>query len=99
MAQILSPLPGTFYRKPAPDKPAFKSEGETVEVGLELRFDGVDQGARFTKLAWGKRWQLLEEIRQSPGFSSEERRARLFEQCGRRRRVDQLLAVSGERGD
>ena len=70
-----------------------------VEVGLELRFDGVDQGAGFTKLAWGKRWQLLEEIRQSPGFSSEERRARLFEQCGRRRRVDQLLAVSGERGD
>jgi acetyl-CoA carboxylase biotin carboxyl carrier protein len=33
MAQILSPLPGTFYRKPAPDKPACKSEGETVEVG------------------------------------------------------------------
>jgi biotin carboxyl carrier protein len=33
MAQILSPLPGTFYRKPAPDKRAFKSEGETVEVG------------------------------------------------------------------
>ena len=32
MAQF-SPLPGTFYRKPAPDKPAFKSEGETVEVG------------------------------------------------------------------
>ena len=33
MAQILSPLPGTFYRKPAPDKPEFKSEGETVAVG------------------------------------------------------------------
>ena len=33
MAQILSPLPGTFYRKPAPDKPAFKSEGDTVAVG------------------------------------------------------------------
>ena len=33
MAQILSPLPGTFYSKPAPDKQAFKSEGETVEVG------------------------------------------------------------------
>src|SRR5205085_7681413 len=57
------------------------------------------QGAGFTKLGWGKRWQLLEEIRQSPGFSSEERGARLFEQCGRRRRVDHLLAVSGEAGD
>jgi biotin carboxyl carrier protein len=33
MAQILSPLPGTFYRKPAPDKPAFKSEGDSVAVG------------------------------------------------------------------
>jgi acetyl-CoA carboxylase biotin carboxyl carrier protein len=33
MAQILSPLPGTFYRKPAPDKPPFKAEGETVKVG------------------------------------------------------------------
>ena len=31
--QILSPLPGTFYRKPAPDKPPYKSEGDTVAVG------------------------------------------------------------------
>jgi len=33
MAEILSPLPGTFYRKPAPDKPAFKAEGDAVAVG------------------------------------------------------------------
>ena len=33
MAQILSPLPGTFYRKPAPDKPSFKAEGDMVSVG------------------------------------------------------------------
>jgi len=33
MAQILSPLPGTFYRKPAPDKPPFKSEGDSIAVG------------------------------------------------------------------
>lgn len=31
--QILSPLPGTFYRKPAPDKPPFKSEGDQLVVG------------------------------------------------------------------
>lgn len=31
--QILSPLPGTFYSKPAPDQPAFKSVGDTVAVG------------------------------------------------------------------
>jgi hypothetical protein len=33
MAQILSPLPGTFYRRPAPDKPPYKDEGDTVAVG------------------------------------------------------------------
>ncbi|HEX2528214.1 MAG TPA: acetyl-CoA carboxylase [Geminicoccus sp.] len=33
MAQILSPLPGTFYRKPAPDQPPFKDVGDTVAVG------------------------------------------------------------------
>ncbi len=31
--QILSPLPGTFYRKPAPDKPIYKAEGDAVAVG------------------------------------------------------------------
>lgn len=31
--QILSPLPGTFYRRPSPDKPPFKSEGDRVAVG------------------------------------------------------------------
>jgi biotin carboxyl carrier protein len=33
MPEILSPLPGTFYHKPAPDKPAFKSAGDAVAVG------------------------------------------------------------------
>ncbi|WP_119300545.1 acetyl-CoA carboxylase [Dongia deserti] len=31
--QILSPLPGTFYRKPAPDKPPYKSDGERIAAG------------------------------------------------------------------
>jgi acetyl-CoA carboxylase biotin carboxyl carrier protein len=31
--QLLSPLPGTFYRKPAPDKPVYKNEGDEVAVG------------------------------------------------------------------
>ena len=30
---IKSPIIGTFYRKPAPDKPAFKEVGDTVSVG------------------------------------------------------------------
>src|SRR3569623_1093222 len=28
--QIFSPLPGIFYRKPAPDKPDYKSDGDTI---------------------------------------------------------------------
>jgi biotin carboxyl carrier protein len=28
--KIVSPLPGIFYRKPAPDEPAYKSEGDTI---------------------------------------------------------------------
>ena len=31
--QILSPLPGTFYRRPAPGKPDYKTEGDIVAVG------------------------------------------------------------------
>ncbi len=31
--QLLSPLPGTFYRRPSPDKPSYKSEGDAVAVG------------------------------------------------------------------
>jgi acetyl-CoA carboxylase biotin carboxyl carrier protein len=31
--QLLSPLPGTFYRRSAPDKPAYKTEGDVVAVG------------------------------------------------------------------
>ena len=30
---ILSPLPGTFYRKPAPDAAPYKKDGDTVAVG------------------------------------------------------------------
>jgi acetyl-CoA carboxylase biotin carboxyl carrier protein len=28
--QIFSPLPGIFYRKPAPDQPVYKSDGDTI---------------------------------------------------------------------
>lgn len=31
--EILSPLPGTFYRKPAPDQPPFAKEGDVIRVG------------------------------------------------------------------
>ena len=31
--QILSPLPGTFYRRPSPDQPPYKEENDPVSVG------------------------------------------------------------------
>ena len=31
--EIVSPLPGTFFRRPAPDKPQYKEEGDPVAVG------------------------------------------------------------------
>jgi acetyl-CoA carboxylase biotin carboxyl carrier protein len=30
---IMSPIPGTFYRQPAPDQPPFKENGDPVAVG------------------------------------------------------------------
>lgn len=30
---IHAPIPGIFYRRPAPDKPLFKNEGDPVAVG------------------------------------------------------------------
>lgn len=32
-SEILSPVPGTFYRRPAPDKPPYKEAGDRVEQG------------------------------------------------------------------
>ncbi len=30
---VLSPLPGIFYRKPAPDQPPYKNQGDAVTAG------------------------------------------------------------------
>lgn len=31
--KVITPIPGTFYRKPSPDKEVFVNEGDTVEIG------------------------------------------------------------------
>lgn len=31
--EVQSPLPGTFYRKSAPDAPPYKKEGDVVAIG------------------------------------------------------------------
>jgi biotin carboxyl carrier protein len=30
---IEAPIPGTFYRKPAPDQPVFKTDGDSIAIG------------------------------------------------------------------
>ena len=30
---VPAPLPGTFYRRPSPDQPPFKNEGDAVAAG------------------------------------------------------------------
>ena len=58
-AEIKSPLPGVFYRKPSPESPPFKNDGDTVApddvVGLievmksvhEVRAGIAGAGIRF----------------------------------------------------
>jgi len=31
--EIVSPLPGTFFRRPSPDKPVYKEAGDQVAAG------------------------------------------------------------------
>ncbi len=31
--QVLAPLPGTLYRRPAPDQPPYKDEGDPIALG------------------------------------------------------------------
>lgn len=33
---VPAPLPGTFYRRPSPDQPPFKTEGDAVAAGDTL---------------------------------------------------------------
>jgi acetyl-CoA carboxylase biotin carboxyl carrier protein len=57
--QIQSPLPGTFYRKPAPDQPSFVEDGGSIAVGdtiglvevmktfVEVKAEAAGDNARF----------------------------------------------------
>jgi acetyl-CoA carboxylase biotin carboxyl carrier protein len=57
--EIVSPLPGTFFRRPAPDKPVYKEEGDPVAAGeviglvevmktfYEVKSDAAGRIARF----------------------------------------------------
>ena len=55
--QVLSPLPGTFYRKPSPDNPPFKNDGDAVSaddtiglVEVMKNFQEVKAGAEYLSI-------------------------------------------------
>ncbi len=48
MATIVSPLPGIFYRRPAPDEPPFVEPGQRVAAGEVLGI--VEIMKQFTQL-------------------------------------------------
>ena len=60
--QVVSPLPGIFYRRPAPDKPPYKSDGDRVKEGDTIGL--VEVMKQFTEIhadASGKVVQFLVE--------------------------------------
>ncbi|MBC7308752.1 MAG: biotin carboxyl carrier domain-containing protein [Actinomycetales bacterium] len=57
--QVQSPLPGIFYRRPAPDQPAFVEEGDAVTadqtiglVEVMKQFSEVKAGASGTLVSF-----------------------------------------------
>lgn len=49
MADIVSPLPGIFYRRPGPGKPFFVEEGVSVEIGQAIGM--VEIMKQFTEIS------------------------------------------------
>lgn len=59
MADIVSPVPGVFYRRPSPDEPAFVEDGADVQAGqtvglveimkqfTEVKAESAGSGIRF----------------------------------------------------
>ena len=45
---VLSPLPGTFYRRPSPDAPAYAETGDTIEAGQVIGL--IEVMKQFTQL-------------------------------------------------
>ena len=53
--QIRSPLPGTFYRKPAPDQPHFVEDNANVKAGDVVGL--VEVMKSFHEVRAGRRWR------------------------------------------
>lgn len=68
--EVLSPLPGTFYRSPTPGTPHFKEEGDPVAVGDVLGIvEVMKQFSEVTAEAAGRlvRFAVANEEAVEPG--------------------------------
>lgn len=62
MADIVSPLPGVFYRQPSPDAPHFVVDGADVEAGQTIGLvEIMKQFAEVTAKTAGKNIQFKVE--------------------------------------
>jgi len=52
MADVISPLPGVFYRKPAPDAPFFVEVGDAVQADTVIGL--VEVMKQFSELTAGQ---------------------------------------------
>ena len=83
--QILSPLPGTFYRKPAPDQPDYKEVGDTIAVGDVIGLVEVMKSFNEIKADFGGIWsEMIRVARDFRGQGLGPRlRAHVARHCAR----------------
>lgn len=70
MSQIISPLPGIFYRKPSPEDPPFVEDGGSVTAGQTIGL--VEIMKQFNEViaetaGTGIRFEVADEQMVNPG--------------------------------
>lgn len=63
--EVVSPLPGIFYRKPAPDQPPYAEAGQPVEEGQTIGL--VELMKTFHELRSGATGRLREFLVENEG--------------------------------
>ena len=80
MADIRSPIPGTFYRRPSPDEPVYKEVGDTVAAGDVVGL--VEVMKTFNQILFG-----------GPGFPEEGTVTEIRAEDGEEVESGQILVV------
>ncbi len=75
--QVLSPLPGIFYRRPAPDAPPYKQEGDLVSVGDVIGL--VEVMKQFTEINADAEGKILRFLVENEGAVEPEQPLLLIE--------------------